>query len=103
MPGMLGQSLNQARAPGSAGGTGLSGPTAGGLFGAAGMGGRPAGMGTNTSAAGSGSTGSAESAGSTWGHDTHPIWSNPEPGRDPSRAFFHDRRSEGRRHTPTSY
>lgn len=49
-----------------------------------------------------GQTGAALGMGTmgTPGHDTHPMFSDPSEGDDPSRRFFHDRRSAGRRHTP---
>lgn len=39
---------------------------------------------------------------STWGHDTHKKWDPKHVDYDES-SFFHDRRSEGRRHTPVGY
>ena len=75
-------------------------PTSGGF--AAGMTmGAQGGMG-GSAAMGSGGTGAAANTSMSWGHDTHARWQEPESERDPSRSFYHERRSEGRRHTPVN-
>ena len=56
-------------------------------------------IGPDTSTASTGVAGSARNW-NTFGHDTHPRFKEPAENEDPSRHFFNDRRSEGRRSTP---